>query len=73
MKSLSKFPEFIIDLENDFEVVSEAKKLNIPIVAIIDNNSKFINQIDYPILSNTGSILPFYLIISLVIETLKNN
>ena len=75
LRSLKELPSviFIIDLENDFEVVSEAKKLNIPIVAIIDNNSKFINQIDYPILSNTGSILPFYLIISLVIETLKNN
>lgn len=62
---------FIIDLEHDFEVVIEAKKLNIPIIAIVDNNRKNIDYIDYPIFSNTGSILPLYLIISLVIETLK--
>jgi small subunit ribosomal protein S2 len=73
IRSLKELPAviFIIDLEYDFEVVVEAKKLNIPVVAIVDNNCKHIDLIDYPILSNTGSILPFYLIISLVIETLK--
>jgi small subunit ribosomal protein S2 len=73
LRSLKELPSaiFVIDLEYDHEVVYEAKKLNIPIVAIVDNNCKFIDKIDYPILSNTGSILPFYLIMSLVIETLK--
>ena len=56
---------------DDFEVVAEANKLNIPVIAIIDNNSKIINKIDYPILSNTGSVLPLFLVISLVIETFK--
>lgn len=73
IRSLNSLPAavFVIDLESDFEVVSEAKKLNIPVIAIVDNNSKIINKIDYPILSNTGSILPLFLVISLVIETLK--
>ena len=73
LRSLKELPSaiFVIDLEYYHEVVYEAKKLNIPIVAIVDNNCKFIDKIDYPILSNTGSILPFYLIMSLVIETLK--
>jgi len=71
--SLKELPAavFVIDLDYDFEVVAEAKKLNIPVISIVDNNCKIINKIDYPILSNTGSVLPLFLIISLVIETLK--
>ena len=54
LRSLKELPSviFIIDLENDFEVVSEAKKLNIPIVAIIDNNS---NNIVYSKYSNNSA------------------
>ena len=73
IQSLNELPAavFVIDLDYDFEVVAEAQKLNIPVIAIIDNNSKIINKIDYPILSNTGSVLPLFLIISLVVEILK--
>ena len=73
LSSLKELPAviFVIDLDYDFEVVAEANKLNIPVIAIIDNNSKIINKIDYPILSNTGSVLPLFLVISLVIETFK--
>ena len=71
--SLKELPAavFVIDLDYDFEVVAEAKKLNIPVIAIADNNCKIIDKIDYPILSNTGSVLPLFLIISLVVKTLK--
>ena len=73
IQSLNELPAavFVIDLDYDFEVVAEAQKLNIPVIAIIDNNSKIIKKIDYPILSNTGSVLPLFLIISLVIDILK--
>jgi small subunit ribosomal protein S2 len=71
--SLKELPAavFVIDLDHDFEVVAEAKKLNIPVISIVDNNCKIMDKIDYPILSNTGSVLPLFLIISLVVETLK--
>ena len=50
---------------------NEAKRLNIPIIAILDNNSKQVSEIDYPIYSNTGSTLPLFLIVSLIVEVLK--
>ena len=73
IKSLKSLPSaiFIIDLDYDVEAVLEANRLNIPVIAIVDNNSKILDKIDYPILSNTGSILPLFLIISLALEALK--
>jgi len=73
LSSLTGLPSvlFFLDLNVDYEVVNEAKKLNIPIVAIVDNNYAYIDKIDYPIISNTSSTLPLFLIISLVTEVLK--
>ena len=62
---------FIIDLDTDYLVAEEASKLNIPVISIIDNNSMLIKKVDYPILSNTSSVLPLFFIISLVLKALK--
>ena len=62
----------IIDIDSSKEAINEAKRLNIPIIAILDNNSKQVFDIDYPIYSNTGSTLPLFLIVSLIAQVLKN-
>ena len=70
VSSLKSLPSaiFLIDLKVNQEVLVEAKKLNIPIIAIVDNNSNFVHEIDYPIFSNTESVLSLFFIISLVID-----
>jgi len=74
LKSLDSLPDALlfVDLDSNSEVIREANKLNIPIIAIIDNNYKDIEKIDYPIISNTNSPLPLFLVVSLIINTLKN-
>lgn len=73
LSTLKELPSalFFIDLNVDSEIINEAKKLNIPIIAIVDNNYSSVNKIDYPIVSNTSSTLPLFLIISLVVDLLK--
>ena len=64
LNNLTELPAaiFIIDLETDYLVAEEASKLNIPVISIIDNNSSLIKKVDYPILSNTGSVYPYFLL-----------
>lgn len=71
--SLKSLPSaiFLIDLKTNQEVLIEAKRLNIPVIAIVDNNSKNINEIDYPIFSNAESVLSLFFIVSLVVDILK--
>jgi len=73
LKSLKSLPDALLflDLDSNNEVINEARKLNIPIIAIVDNSYKSIEKIDYPIFSNTSSTLPLFLIISLITQVLK--
>lgn len=73
LRNLTHIPEaiFFVDVDSNGEAVNEAKRLNIPIIAIVDNHYKHIDKIDYPILSNTGTTLPLFLIVSLIIDILK--
>jgi small subunit ribosomal protein S2 len=73
LRNLSRLPDAVLflDLDSNKEALNEAKRLNIPVIAIVDNHYKHIELIDYPILSNTGTTLPLFLIVSLIIETLK--
>jgi small subunit ribosomal protein S2 len=60
----------LIDITKDLEVINEAKRLNIPIIAIVDSNQS-IENIDYPIPGNTNSILSIYFFLSLIMKVLK--
>ncbi len=57
IKSMDKIPGmlFIIDVRLDAIAIAEAKRLNIPIVAVVDTNSDPTN-IDYPIPGNDDAI-----------------
>ncbi|HEY5152471.1 MAG TPA: 30S ribosomal protein S2 [Candidatus Saccharimonadales bacterium] len=64
---------FIVDIVNDVNAVREAKKLHIPIVAIVDTNADP-SQADYPIPANDDAIKTIQLILDYVktaIETGK--
>ena len=62
---------FIVDILHEANAVKEAKKLNIPIVALVDTNADP-NLVEYPIPSNDDSIKTIKLITS-YLETAINN
>jgi small subunit ribosomal protein S2 len=62
---------FILDINSNYDAILEAEKLSIPIIAIVDNNTKYVEKIDYPIICNKNSPLSLFFIISLVIQQLK--
>jgi small subunit ribosomal protein S2 len=70
LKNLKKLPDaiFIFDVNTDIDVLKEAKSLNIPIIAISDTNVS-LNDIDYPILGNSGSIFSLAFFSNLIIST----
>ncbi|HZL07820.1 MAG TPA: 30S ribosomal protein S2 [Candidatus Dormibacteraeota bacterium] len=64
---------FIVDIVNDVNAVREARKLGIPIVALVDTNADP-SQVDYPIPANDDAIKTIQLIMDYVksaIETGK--
>lgn len=52
---------FIVDILHEANAIKEAKKLNVPIVALVDTNANP-NLVDYPIPSNDDSIKTIKLI-----------
>lgn len=56
---------FIVDSKREETAMKEAKRLNIPVVALVDTNSDP-NEIDYPIPGNDDAIRSIKLISSLI-------
>jgi len=61
---------FIVDIQNELNAVKEARKLNIPIVAIVDTNTDP-SLIDYPIPANDDAIKTIKLITSYVEKAIQ--
>ena len=62
---------FVIDINKEAIAVQEAKKLNIPVIAICDTNTNP-NNIDYPIPGNDDARRSIDLYCSLIKETINN-
>ena len=58
---------FVVDIKREHIAISEAKKLNIPVFALVDTNSNP-NEVDYPIPANDDSFKS----ISLIANHLSN-
>ncbi len=56
---------FVVDIINDANAVREARKLGVPIVALVDTNADP-SQIDYPVPSNDDAIKTIELIVGYV-------
>jgi small subunit ribosomal protein S2 len=69
IKKMSNIPDimFIIDPHEEITAVSEARKLNIPIVAICDTNCNP-DLIDYPIPGNDDAIRAVKLFCSIIAD-----
>lgn len=61
---------FVSDVNNDINAVREARKLNIPIVAIVDSNVDP-SLVDYPIPANDDAVKAVSLIIGYIEQAVK--
>ena len=74
LKEMGTVPQaiFVVDVNKDAIAVSEANKLKIPVIGILDTNSSP-SGIDYPIPGNDDSRKSIELICSLISSTISKN
>jgi small subunit ribosomal protein S2 len=72
IRTMDKLPAalFVVDIKREKNAVAEARRLKIPIVAIVDTNCDP-NLVDYPIAGNDDAIRSVRLILSVVVQTIN--
>ena len=70
IRSMEKFPAamFVVDVKREHNAVNEARRLKIPIVAIVDTNSNP-DLVDYPIAGNDDAIRSVRIILSAIVQS----
>ena len=71
IRGMDKFPGavFVVDIRREHNAVAEARRLKIPIVAIVDTNCDP-DLVDYPIAGNDDAIRSVRMILSVVGQTI---
>jgi len=71
---MEKLPDaiVIIDTVKESIAVAEARRLNIPIVAVVDSNSNP-EEINYPIAGNDDAIRSIRIILQKLVDVLNKN
>jgi len=73
IKKMKKLPQaiFVVDIKKERTAVTEARKMNIPVVAMVDTN---VNPeiVDYPIPANDDAIKSIDIITNLVSEAIAS-
>jgi len=69
IRTMDKFPAamFVVDIKREHNAVAEARRLKIPIVAIVDTNCDP-DLVDYPIAGNDDAIRSVRMILSTVVQ-----
>jgi small subunit ribosomal protein S2 len=62
---------FVVDVKREHNAVAEARKLKIPIVALVDTNCNP-DLVDYPIAGNDDAIRSVRLVLQVVTQTIAN-
>ena len=70
LRPLDKQPDcmFVVDIKREHNAVAEARKLKVPIVAIVDTNADP-DLVDYPIAGNDDALRSVRLILAAITET----
>ena len=70
---VKKLPEalFVIDTKNEYIAVAEARKLGIPVIAIVDTNSDP-SLVDYPIPANDDAVKSIRVVIDIVMDGIQS-
>lgn len=61
---------FIVDIKREHNAVAEARRLKIPVVAIVDTNSDP-DLVDYPIVGNDDAIRSIRLLLQAVVNAIS--
>jgi small subunit ribosomal protein S2 len=71
IRTMDKFPAvmFVIDVKREHNAIAEARRLKIPIVAIVDTNCDP-DLVDYPIAANDDAIRSLRIILTTVVQTI---
>jgi small subunit ribosomal protein S2 len=71
IRTLEKMPTvmFVVDIKREHNAIAEARRLNIPVVAIVDTNCDPLLT-DYPIAGNDDAIRSVRLILTTVVQTI---
>jgi small subunit ribosomal protein S2 len=71
IRGMDSFPNamFVVDVKREHNAVAEARRLNIPIVAIVDTNADP-DLVDYPIPGNDDAIRSVRLILNVLTSTI---
>jgi small subunit ribosomal protein S2 len=72
IRSLEKHPEamFVVDIKREHNAVAEARRLKIPLVAIVDTNCDP-DLVDYPIAGNDDAIRSVRLILATLVQIIS--
>ena len=73
LRTMDKLPEamFVIDVKREHNAVAEARRLKIPIAAIVDTNADP-DLVDYPIVGNDDAIRSVKILLTAVTEAIAN-
>jgi len=68
---MDKFPAamFVVDIKREHNAVAEARRLKIPLVALVDTNCDP-DLVDYPIAGNDDAIRSVRLVLTTVVQTI---
>jgi small subunit ribosomal protein S2 len=71
IRSMEKYPAamFVVDVKREHNAVAEARRLKIPVVAIVDTNCDP-GLVDYPIAGNDDAIRSVRLILSAIVQAI---
>ncbi len=71
IRSMDKYPAamFVVDIKREHNAIAEARRLKIPIVAIVDTNCDP-DLVDYPIAGNDDAIRSVRVILATVVQTI---
>ena len=71
IRSMDKFPAamFVVDIKREHNAVAEARRLKIPLVALVDTNCDP-DLVDYPIAGNDDAIRSVRLVLTTVVQVI---
>ncbi len=70
IRNMEKFPAamFVVDIKREHNAVAEARRLQIPLVAVVDTNCDP-DLVTYPIAGNDDAIRSVRLVLSIIVQT----
>ena len=73
IRAMDKFPGamFVVDIKREHNAVAEARRLKIPIIAIVDTNCDP-DLVDYPIPGNDDAIRSVRVVLAAVVQAISD-